>query len=179
MCYLINTCVYVFCKQIQINFSYHQVISLIHRNICQKESYMSKRVMQPWWKFGCTHVGKYHLLPCRFLYLNFKTLQTKLDVDKIIFSLKTTEGNSIIFSVGIINISYLKAPSWSQGLNELFNIDLWKNRVLNTTGVCGSCDSLPCRRSRDDPCWGTRKIWFFAAQKSLTGLLFIQFSCKI
>ena len=46
MCYLINTCVYVFCKQVQINFSDHQVISLIHRNICQKESYMSKRVIQ-------------------------------------------------------------------------------------------------------------------------------------
>ena len=55
---------------------------------------------------------KFYLLPCGFLkllYLSFLALQSKLDIDTIVFCLKNAEDNSVIFSVGIFNISYLKA----------------------------------------------------------------------
>ena len=53
-----------------------------------------------------------YLLPGGFLkllYLIFKAFQSKLDIDTIVFCLKNAEDNSVIFSVGIFNISYLKA----------------------------------------------------------------------
>ena len=53
-----------------------------------------------------------YLLPCGFLkllYLSFKAFQSKFDIDTIVFCLKNAEDNSVIFSVGIFNISYLKA----------------------------------------------------------------------
>ena len=53
-----------------------------------------------------------YLLPRGFLkllYLNFKTLQSKLDVDTKIVCLKMAEYNIIIFSVLSFNVSYLKA----------------------------------------------------------------------
>ena len=53
-----------------------------------------------------------YLLPCgllKLLYLSFKAFQSKLDIDTIVFCLKNAEDNSVIFSVGIFNISYLKA----------------------------------------------------------------------
>ena len=53
-----------------------------------------------------------YLLPCGFLkllYLNFKTLQSKLDVDTKIVCLKMAEYNIIVFSGLSFNISYLKA----------------------------------------------------------------------
>ena len=53
-----------------------------------------------------------YLLPCGFLellHLSFKAFQSKLDIDTIVFCLKNAEYNSVIFSVGIFNISYLKA----------------------------------------------------------------------
>ena len=52
---------------------------------------------------------KFYLLPCGFLkllYLSFLALQSKLDIDTIVFCLKNTEDNSVI---GIFNINYLKA----------------------------------------------------------------------
>ena len=42
-------------------------------------------------------------------YQNFKTFQIKVDVDTIVFCLKNVEDNSIIFSIRVINISYLTA----------------------------------------------------------------------
>ena len=106
MCCLINTCEYIFCKCIEMRFSYHQVILLIHRNICQNESY-SVTV-----NFAAPMSENIYLMPCGFLkllYLNVKDFQSKLDIYKIFFCLKNAEDNSIIFSVRIINTSYLKA----------------------------------------------------------------------
>ena len=40
-----------------------------------------------------------------------------------------------------------------------------KKRVLNATGVSGSCDSPPCSKSREEPCWGTRKICFLLLKR--------------
>ena len=49
-----------------------------------------------------------------------------------------------------------------------------KNGVLNTAGFWGSCDSPPCRGSRAEPYWETRKIQFLLLKKPQTGLyLFI------
>ena len=53
-----------------------------------------------------------YLLPCGFLkllYLSFKVFQSKLNIDTIVVCLKNAEDSSVIFSVGIFNISYLKA----------------------------------------------------------------------
>ena len=53
-----------------------------------------------------------YLLPGGFLkllYLSFKAFQSKLDIGTIVFCLENAEDNSVIFSVGIFNISYLKA----------------------------------------------------------------------
>ena len=52
-----------------------------------------------------------YLLPCGFLkllYLKFKAVESKLDIDMIVFCLKNAEDNSIIFMVRINNISYLE-----------------------------------------------------------------------
>ena len=75
-----------------------------------------------------------YLLPCGFLkllYLSFKALQSNLDIDTIVFCLKNAEDNSVIFSVGIFNISYLKAhfktttTMVSTNFNMSFIFDEW------------------------------------------------------
>ena len=77
-----------------------------------------------------------YLLPCGFLkllYLSFKALQSKFDIDTIVFCLKNAEDNSVIFSVGIFNISYLKAhfktttTMVSTNFNMNFIFDEWIN----------------------------------------------------
>ena len=126
MCCLINTFIYIFCKYIQIKLSYHQVISLIHRNICQNESCSLHG------NFAAPMSENNYLLPCGFLkllYLNFKAFQSKLDIGTIVFCLKNAEDNSIIFTIRINNISYLKAHfkttitmvSTSFKMNFIFN----------------------------------------------------------
>ena len=106
MCYSINICIYIFCKCVQVKSCYHQVISLIYKYICQNESFsFDVSVTAPMSE-------NIYLLPCGFLkllYLDFKAFQSKLDIDTIVFWRKNAEDNSIIFSMGIINISYLKA----------------------------------------------------------------------
>ena len=75
-----------------------------------------------------------YLLPCGFLkllYLSFKAFQSKFDIDTIVFCLKNAEDNSVIFSVGIFNISYLKAhfktttTMVSTNFNMNFIFDEW------------------------------------------------------
>ena len=75
-----------------------------------------------------------YLLPCGFLkllYLSFKAFQSKFDIDTIVFCLKNVEGNSVIFLVGIFNISYLKAhfntttTMVSTNFNMNFIFDEW------------------------------------------------------
>ena len=44
----------------------------------------------------------------KLLYLKFKAVESKLDIDMIVFYLKNAEDNSIIFMVRINNISYLE-----------------------------------------------------------------------
>ena len=78
--------------------------------------------------------GNIYLLPCGFLkllYLSFKAFQSKLDIGTIVFCLKNAEDNSVIFSVGIFNISYLKAhfktttTMVSTNFNMNFIFDEW------------------------------------------------------
>ena len=75
-----------------------------------------------------------YLLPGGFLkllYLSFKAFQSKLDIGTIVFCLKNAEDNSVIFSVGIFNISYLKAhfktttTMVSTNFNMNFIFDEW------------------------------------------------------
>ena len=75
-----------------------------------------------------------YLLPCGFLkllYLSFKAFQSKFHIDTIVFCLKNAEDNSVIFSVGIFNISYLKAhfktttTMVSTNFNMNFIFDEW------------------------------------------------------
>ena len=75
-----------------------------------------------------------YLLPCGFLkllYLSFKAFQSKLDIGTIVFCLENAEDNSVIFSVGIFNISYLKAhfktttTMVSTNFNMNFIFDEW------------------------------------------------------
>ena len=75
ICCSINTCIYIF-KYRQIKFSYYQVISLIHRNICENES------CNLYGNFAATMPENIYVLPCGFLnlhYLNFKAFQSKLE----------------------------------------------------------------------------------------------------
>ena len=105
-CICICIYIYIFSKYIQVKFSYHQVISLIHRNICQNVSCNID------WNFAASMSENIYLLPCGFLkllYFNFKAFQSRLDIDAIVFCLKNAEGNSVIVLVGIFNISNLKA----------------------------------------------------------------------
>ena len=75
-----------------------------------------------------------YLLPCGFLkllYLSFKVFQSKLNIDTIVVCLKNAEDSSVIFSVGIFNISYLKAhfktttTMVSTNFNMSFIFDEW------------------------------------------------------
>ena len=75
-----------------------------------------------------------YLLPGGFLkllYLSFKAFQSKLDIGTIVFCLENAEDNSVIFSVGIFNISYLKAhfktttTMVSTNFNMNFIFDEW------------------------------------------------------
>ena len=61
MCCLINTC--DFFRHIQIKFSYHQVISLLLRNIYQNESDSIDR------NFDVVMSKKNYLLSCGFMKL--------------------------------------------------------------------------------------------------------------
>ena len=75
-----------------------------------------------------------YLLPrglLKVLYLSFKAFQRKFDIDTIVCCLKNAEDNSVIFLVGIFNISYLKAhfktttTMVSTNFNMNFIFDEW------------------------------------------------------
>ena len=97
-----------------------------------------------------------YLLPCGFLkllYLSFKAFQSKFDIDTIVFCLKNAEDNSVIFSVGIFNISYLKAhfktttTMVSTNFNMNFIFDEWINddHIASKKGKVSKLNVSHCR----------------------------------
>ena len=94
-----------------------------------------------------------YLLPCGFLkllYLSFKAFQSKFDIDTIVFCLKNAEDNSVIFSVGIFNISYLKAHfkttstmvSTNYNMNFIFNEWIIDDHIASKKGETFKCYPL-------------------------------------
>ena len=94
-----------------------------------------------------------YLLPCGFLkllYLSFKVFRSKLDIDTIVLCLKNAEDNSVIFSVGIFNISYLKAhfktttTMVSTNFNMNFSFDEWiiDDHIASKKGEIFKCYPL-------------------------------------
>ena len=73
-----------------------------------------------------------HLVPCGFLklfHLNFNAFRSKLDIATKVLCFKNAEDNSIIFFVGIINISYLKAHFKST--TTIFSTNLKMNFIFD------------------------------------------------
>ena len=103
MCCSINMYIYIFfCKCIQIKFSYHCKLFHCYTELYVKMSHVALMEI----------LSKNTYMPCGFLkllYLNFKVFQSKFDIGTMVFYLKNAKDNSIIFMVGIINISNLKA----------------------------------------------------------------------